>query len=101
MQRRSRHCAVEGAQQRFPIKRHNLLASLRKSLHEGDEPGAEGRIEQPEKRLNVSWLGMPCSSTRNSFRKLCFSRLNRAMSAHVSPPEIKLVAAMPSLILRR
>src|SRR5450830_1146755 len=37
-------------------------------------------------RLNVSWLGTPCSSLRNSCKNSSFDRPNSAMSAQVSPP---------------
>src|SRR5450830_153443 len=37
-------------------------------------------------RLNVSWLGTPCSSLKNSCKNSSFDRPNSAMSAQVSPP---------------
>src|ERR1035437_2642589 len=37
-------------------------------------------------RLNVSWLGTPCSNPRNFFKNSSFDRPNSAMSAQVSPP---------------
>ena len=48
-------------------------------------------------RLNVSWLGAPCSSLRKPRRNPSLTRANSAMSVQSSPPESTVHSAIISI----
>lgn len=86
---------VEGPPQRLAVDRHDAFASLPKAVTNRSKQVAKARGSSSRNtRLNVSWLGTPFSSRRNSRNRSSRSAAKSAKSEQCSAPHTDAVSAM-------
>ena len=99
VQRRAAFAALVSASQRLAIDGNDAGELDPMGLGEGCRELPKGFVEgfrssARSTRLNVSWLGMPCSSGRNCRSSPSFERANSAMSVAPFAPHSVAASAM-------
>ena len=101
MQGRASRRAVERPAQRLATGRQHPRPIGTRIVQKGLKHPPEGlRVQQPDRWLNVSWLGNPFSRRRNSRSRRSRSAANSAKPTQLSAPQTKAASAITAMSRR-